>query len=233
MRSLLLVLLAAAPLAAQQVSYDTAFYSGLNYRNVGPNRGGRSIAVGASTSRPHEYYFGATGGGVWKTNDGGTTWRAVSDRFFRSSSVGAIGVCEANPDIVYVGMGEVAFRGNIMQGDGVYKTTNAGNSWTHVGLPESQAIGRVRVHPRDCNIAYAAVLGHSYGPHADRGVYKTTDGGATWNKVLFKSDRTGAVDLSMDPNNPDVLYAAFWQVFRSPWGMESGGPEGGLYKSTD
>ena len=236
LRVLVTLALVAAPvvLEAQQLaSVDSAFFGGLSYRNVGPIRGGRSIAVGGSSSRPFEYYFGATGGGVWKTTDGGTTWRPMSDRHFRSSSVGAIGVCEANPDIVYVGMGEVAFRGNIMQGDGVYKTTNAGNTWTHVGLPESQAIGRVRVHPRDCNIAYAAVLGQSYNAHADRGVFKTTDGGATWTKVLFKSERTGAVDLAMDPSNPDVLYAGFWQVYRSPWGMESGGPEGGLYKSTD
>ncbi|HSL70798.1 MAG TPA: hypothetical protein VK864_11190, partial [Longimicrobiales bacterium] len=223
-----------APVMAQQMaSVDTAFFGGLSYRSVGPVRGGRSIAVAGSSSRPYEYYFGATGGGVWKTNDGGTTWRAVSDRSFGSSSVGAIGVCEANPDVVYVGMGEVAFRGNIMQGDGVYKTTDGGGAWTHVGLPESQAIGRIRVHPTNCDIAYAAVLGHSFGTHPDRGVYKTTDGGKTWNKILFKSDRTGAVDLSLDASNPDVLYAGFWQVQRSPWGMESGGPEGGLYKSTD
>jgi photosystem II stability/assembly factor-like uncharacterized protein len=225
---------ARAPLQAQQMaSVDTAFFGGLSYRNVGPVRGGRSIAVAGSASRPNEYYFGATGGGVWKTTDAGTTWRAVSDRFFRSSSVGAIGVCEANPDVVYVGMGEVAFRGNIMQGDGVYRTTDGGATWKHVGLPESQAIGRVRVHPRNCDVAYAAVLGHAYGPHPERGVYKTTDGGTTWTRILFKSERAGAVDLSMDPSNPDVLYAGFWQVQRTPWSLESGGPEGGLYKSTD
>jgi photosystem II stability/assembly factor-like uncharacterized protein len=222
------------PLAAQQMAaVDTAFFGGLGYRNVGPVRGGRSIAVAGSTSRPHEYYFGATGGGVWKTADGGTTWRAVSDRHFNSSSVGAIGVCEANPDVVYVGMGEVAFRGNIMQGDGVYKTSDGGNTWKHAGLPESQAIGRVRVHPTNCDVAYAAVLGHPYGPNAERGVFKTTDGGATWNRVLFKSERTGAVDLVLDPGNPDVLYAGFWQVQRTPWSMESGGSEGSLYKSTN
>ena len=227
-------LLAPVPALAQQLaSVDTAFFGGLSYRSVGPVRGGRSIAVGGSSSRPYEYYFGATGGGVWKTNDGGTTWRPVTDRHFTSSSVGAIGVCEANPDVVYVGMGEVAFRGNIMQGDGMYKTSDAGRTWSHIGLPESQAIGRVRVHPANCDIAYAAVLGHSYGPNPDRGVYKTTDGGKSWNKVLFKSNNTGAVDLSMDPSNPNVLYAAFWQVQRSSWGMESGGPEGGIYKTTD
>jgi hypothetical protein len=202
---------------AQTVTDDTAFFGSLNYRNVGPNRGGRSIAVGGSTSRIHEYYFGATGGGVWKTTDGGTTWRAVSDRDFRSSSVGAIGVCDANPDIVYVGMGEVQLRGNIMQGDGVYKTTNGGTSWTHSGLPESQAIGRIRVHPANCDVAYAAVLGRPYAPSAERGVFKTTDGGKTWQRILFRNERTGAVDLVIDPSNPEVLYAGFWEVQRTPW----------------
>jgi photosystem II stability/assembly factor-like uncharacterized protein len=218
---------------AQNVSDDTAFFGSLNYRNVGPNRGGRSIAVGGSTSRINEYYFGATGGGVWKTTDGGTTWRAVSDRDFKSSSVGAIGVCEANPDIVYVGMGEVQLRGNIMQGDGIYKTTNGGTSWTHIGLAESQAIGRVRVHPTNCDIAYAAVLGRPYAPHAERGVFKTTDGGKTWQRILFRNERTGAVDLVIDPSNPDVLYAGFWEVHRTPWSMESGGAGSGLFKSTN
>jgi photosystem II stability/assembly factor-like uncharacterized protein len=232
--SMSLLLLSGDVLPAQQMaSVDTAFYGGLSYRNVGPIRGGRSIAAAGSTSRPNEYYFGATGGGVWKTTDGGTTWRAMTDRDLSSSSVGAIGVCEANPDVVYVGMGEVAFRGNIMQGDGIYRSTNGGSSWTRVGLSESQAIGRVRVHPRNCDIAYAAVLGHSYGPHPERGVYKTTDGGKTWNRILYKSERTGAVDLVMDPNNPDVLYAGFWQVQRTPWSLESGGAEGGLYKTTN
>ena len=228
---LVLSLLCVEQASAQVI--DTAFFGGLSYRNVGPIRGGRSIATAGSSSRVNEYWFGATGGGVWKTTDGGTTWRAMSDRHFTSSSVGSIGVCEQNPDVVYVGMGEVQFRGNIMQGDGIYKTADGGRTWTHMGLPESQAIGRVRVHPSNCDIAYAAVLGHSYGPNPDRGVYKTTDGGKTWNRILFKSNNTGAVDLVMDPSNPEVLYAGLWQVQRSSWGMESGGPEGGLYKTTN
>lgn len=233
-RSLTLIALAlAAPLSAQQVSFDTAFYSGLNYRNVGPVRGGRSIAVGASTSRPNEYYFGATGGGVWKTTDGGTTWRAVSDRDFKSSSVGAIGVCEANPDIVYVGMGETQLRGNIMQGDGVYKTTNGGTSWAHSGLNDSQAIARIRVHPTNCDIAWAAVLGHPYGPNTERGIFMTVDGGKTWQRVLYRDDQTGGVDLAVTPSNPDVIYAGLWQVNRTAWSLESGGAGSGLFKSTD
>ncbi|HET9440667.1 MAG TPA: hypothetical protein VFO52_10875, partial [Longimicrobiales bacterium] len=227
------LLLAAAAAQAQTISFDTAFFSGLNYRNVGPVRGGRSIAVAGSKSRPHEYYFGATGGGVWKTVDGGTTWRAVSDRDFKSSSVGALAVCEANPDVVYAGMGEVQLRGNVMQGDGIYKTTNGGTTWAHSGLADSHAIARVRVHPTDCDVAYAAVLGHPYGPNAERGVFKTTDGGKTWQKILFRNTRTGAVDLVLDPSNPDVLYAGFWEVQRTPWSLESGGAGSGLFKSTN
>ncbi|HEX6558393.1 MAG TPA: hypothetical protein VF021_03005, partial [Longimicrobiales bacterium] len=231
---LLCMLAALAPeLAAQQASSDTVFFSALTFRNVGPNRGGRSQAVAGSSSRPFEYYFGATGGGVWKTTDGGTTWRAVSDKGFTSSSVGSIGVCEANPDVVYVGMGETELRGNIMQGDGAYKSTDGGTKWTHIGLENSQAIARMRVHPSNCDIAYAAVFGHPYAASPDRGVYKTTDGGKTWQKILFRDDKTGAVDLAMDPANPDVLYAGLWEANRTSWSLSSGGPGSGLFKSTD
>jgi photosystem II stability/assembly factor-like uncharacterized protein len=228
---------AAMPAAAQQggpmAAYDTSYFGGLSWRNVGPVRGGRSIAVSGSSSRPLEYFFGATGGGLWKTTDAGTTWEPVTDGQINSSSVGAIGQCEADPDVVYIGMGEVQFRGNIMQGDGVWKSTDAGENWEHAGLPESQSIGRVRVHPTDCNTAYAAVLGHAFGPNPERGVYRTRDGGANWERILFRNDSTGAVDLSMDPNNPNTLYAGFWQVYRTSWGMYSGGPGSGLFRSTD
>jgi photosystem II stability/assembly factor-like uncharacterized protein len=217
----------------QPVSHDTAFFRGLAWRNVGPARGGRSIAVAGTSARPHEYWFGATGGGVWKTTDGGTTWAPVSDGQFRTSSVGAIGQCEANPDIVYVGMGEVALRGNIMQGDGVYRTSDGGVTWRHVGLPDSHAIGRIRVHPTDCGVAYAAVLGHPYGPNTERGVFRTRDGGHSWERVLHRGTRAGAVDLVMDPSNPDRLFAGFWQVQRTPWSLESGGAGSGLFMSTD
>ncbi|HEY0809287.1 MAG TPA: hypothetical protein VGD49_03960, partial [Longimicrobiales bacterium] len=227
------LLITATQASAQAVNFDTAFFSGLTFRNVGPNRGGRSIAVAGSVSRPNEYYFGATGGGVWKTTDGGTTWRAVSDRDFKSSSVGSIGLCEANPDVLYVGMGETQLRGNIMQGDGVYKTTNGGTNWVHSGLHDSQAIARIRVHPSNCDIAWAAVLGHPYGPNTERGIFKTTDGGKTWQRVLYRDDRTGGVDLSLDPSNPDVMYAGLWQVNRTSWSLESGGPGSGMFKSTD
>ena len=219
--------------AADAQTPDSAFLSNLTFRNVGPNRGGRSQAVAGSNTRVNEYYFGATGGGIWKTTDGGTTWRAVSDKDLKSSSVGALAVCEANPDVVYAGMGETELRGNIMQGDGVYKSTNGGTSWTHSGLDDSQAIARIRIHPTNCDVAYAAVLGHPYGPNEQRGIFKTTDGGKTWTKVLFRDNKTGAVDITMDPSNPEVLYAGLWEAFRTSYSMSSGGPGGGLFKSTD
>lgn len=219
--------------AQQTVSYDTTLFSGLTWRNVGPVRGGRSIAVAATSARPYEYYFGATGGGVWKTTDGGTTWRPVSDRHFRSSSVGALGQCESNPDVVYAGMGEVAMRGNIMQGDGMYRTEDGGKTWEHVGLERTQAIGRVRVHPTDCNTLWVAALGQPYAENEERGVFKSTDGGQNWRRVLFRNAQTGAADLIVDPSDPNTLYAGFWQVNRTPWSLESGGPGSGLFKSTD
>jgi photosystem II stability/assembly factor-like uncharacterized protein len=189
--------------------------------------------VAGSTTRPYEYYFGATGGGLWKTTDGGIIWRPVSDAAFKTSSVGAVAVAESNPDIVYVGMGEVALRGNVIQGDGVYKTTDGGLTWSHLGLDKTMTIGRVRVHPANPEVVYVAALGNPYGAGEDRGVFKSTDGGKTWNKALFRSDKAGAVDLSMDPKNPDVLYAGFWEVFRTPHSLSSGGPGSGLFKTTD
>ncbi len=210
-----------------------ALFAGLRWRSIGPDRGGRSIAVGGSASRPHEYYFGATGGGVWKTTDGGITWRPVGDTAFKTSSVGAVAVAESNPDVVYVGMGEVALRGNVIQGDGVYKTADGGRTWTHLGLERTMAIGRVRVHPTNPDIVYVAALGNPYGPNEERGVFKSTDGGKSWDKVLFRSDKAGAVDLTMDARNPDVLYAGFWEVFRTPHSLSSGGPGSGLFKTTD
>ena len=219
--------------AQQSGGYDPTLFAGLEWRNIGPNRGGRSIAVAGSVARPNEYYFGATGGGLWKTTDGGQTWRPVTDGQIRSSSVGAVAVCEANPDVVYIGMGEVQLRGNVMEGDGVYKSTDGGRTWKHLGLEDTRAIARIRIHPDNCDLVYVAALGHLFGRNRERGVYKTTDGGQTWNKILYVSDRAGAVDLSMDATNPDVLYAGFWQVYRTEWGLYSGGEDSGLWKSTD
>jgi photosystem II stability/assembly factor-like uncharacterized protein len=222
------------PLRAQAApGVDPALLSGLRWRSIGPARGGRSIAVAGTSARPNEYYFGATGGGLWKTTDGGTTWRAVSDGFFKTSSVGAVAIAEAQPDVVYAGMGEVQLRGNVIQGDGVYKSTDAGKTWTHVGLEQTMAIGRIRVHPMNPDVVYVAALGNPYGPNAERGVFKSSDGGKTWTKSLFRDDKTGAVDLSMDPSNPEVLYAGFWEVFRTPHSLSSGGPGSGLFKTTD
>jgi photosystem II stability/assembly factor-like uncharacterized protein len=212
---------------------DPALLTGLRWRSIGPARGGRSIAVAGSSARPFEYYFGATGGGLWKTTDGGLTWRPVSDRHFKTSSVGAVAVAESSPDVVYVGMGEVALRGNVIQGDGVYKSTDGGRTWTHLGLEKTMAIGRIRVHPSNPDIVYVAALGNPYGPSLERGVFKSTDGGTTWTHALSRGERAGAVDLSMDATNPDVLYAGFWEVFRTPHSLSSGGPGSGLLKTTD
>ena len=226
---------APAPAAqpAANATVDPSLYSGMRWRSIGPDRGGRSIAVSGSASRPAEYYFGAVGGGVWKTTDFGITWNPTGDNDFRTTSVGAIAVAPSNPDVVYVGMGESCFRGNIIQGDGIYKTSDAGKSWQHVGLGNTEVVSKIRVHPTNPDLVYAAVLGHSYGPHPERGVFRSKDGGKTWEKVLYRDDRSGAIDISMDAKNPDVLYAATWQVYRTPWSMESGGPGSALYKSTD
>jgi photosystem II stability/assembly factor-like uncharacterized protein len=222
---------AQAPPAA--TGYPETLFSSLKWRGIGPNRGGRSIAVAGSPSRPFEYYFGATGGGVWKTSDGGTTWRPVTDKFLKTSSVGAVAVAESNPDIVYVGMGETQLRGNIIQGDGVYKSIDSGKTWAQTGLKDTQAISRIRIHPKNPDLVYVAALGKPYAPGADRGVFRSKDGGKTWERILFHEPKSGAVDLSMDPNNPDVLYAGLWEVSRTPHSLSSGGPGGGLLKSTD
>jgi photosystem II stability/assembly factor-like uncharacterized protein len=219
--------------AADGARIDTALLSGLRWRNIGPNRGGRSIAVAGSAARPLEYYFGATGGGVWKTTDAGTTWRPAGDEHLKSSSVGAVAVAESQPDIVWAGMGEVQLRGNVIQGEGVYKSTDAGKTWTHMGLADTQAIGRIRIHPARPDTVYVAALGHTYGPNKERGVFRTTDGGATWKHVLYRNERSGAVDLCLDPSNPSILYATLWEVFRTPHSLSSGGPGSGLFKSVD
>jgi photosystem II stability/assembly factor-like uncharacterized protein len=212
---------------------DSLLFAALQWRNIGPNRGGRSIGVAGATSRPLEYYFGATGGGLWKTTDGGTTWEPVTDGKITSSSVGAVAVCESNPDVVYIGTGETQLRGNIMQGDGVYKTTDAGRTWRHIGLRETQNISRVRIHPTDCDQVLVGAFGHHGAPNQERGVFRSTDGGATWTKTLYRDDKSGAVDISIDPKNPNTVYAALWEAWRKPWGMSSGGPGSGLFKSTN
>jgi photosystem II stability/assembly factor-like uncharacterized protein len=205
----------------------------LSWKNVGPLVGGRSLSVSGSSARPNEYYFGATGGGVWKTTDAGETWNPVSDGQMSASSVGAIAVCQANPDIVYAGTGEVDVRTDTIQGDGMYKTVDGGKTWTHIGLTDSQIIAKIAVDPNDCNHAYVSAQGHLYGPNDQRGVFTTTNGGASWNKSLFVDDTTGSSDVSLDPTNPQVVYASMWHMSRSPFNLSSGGPGDGLFKSTD
>ncbi|HEV8356771.1 MAG TPA: glycosyl hydrolase, partial [Gemmatimonadales bacterium] len=191
--ALALALLIAPTLAAQ--GFDSTLFKGMAWRSIGPNRGGRSIAATGIPSRKNEYYFGAVGGGLWKTTDGGVSWRPVTDGQIKSSSVGAVAVSESNPDILYIGMGETEFRGNIMQGDGVYRSGDAGKTWKKAGLEKVQAIARLRVDRANPDLVYAAAFGKPYAPSAERGVYRSRDGGKTWERVLFRNDSTAAVDL--------------------------------------
>ncbi len=228
-----LALLLVFDLQLEAQTDPSAIYENMEWRNIGPLRGGRSLGCSGSPGRPNEYYFGATGGGLWKTVDGGTNWFPVTDGQVTSSSVGAVTVAETNPDVVYIGMGEVQLRGSITQGDGVYKTTDGGKTWRHLGLKETQAVARIRVHPTNPDIVYVAALGHPYGENEERGVFRSTDGGNTWKKVLYVSDKAGAVDLVIDRTNPKVLYATTWQVYRKAWKMWGGGPDCKLWKSVD
>jgi photosystem II stability/assembly factor-like uncharacterized protein len=208
-------------------------FGALRWRNLGPSRGGRSIAVAGSVARPNEYYMGATGGGLWKTTDGGVTWQPVTDGQIRSSSVGAVAVAPSNPDIVYIGTGESEIRGNIIQGDGAYKSSDGGKTWTPIGLAETQVISKIRVHPTNPDLVYVAAFGHHAAPNPERGVFRSNDGGKTWEKVLFRDNRSGAIELVFDPNNPQVMYGALWEAYRNSWEMSSGGPGSGMFKSTD
>jgi photosystem II stability/assembly factor-like uncharacterized protein len=207
--------------------------SSQRWRNIGPHRGGRSVAAVGHPTDPATFYFGSTGGGVWQTVNAGITWRNVSDGFFTSASVGAIAIAPSDPNVLYVGTGEACIRSNVSYGDGVYRSDDAGRTWRNVGLAPTRHIARVRIDPRDPDRVYVAALGHAFGPNPGRGVYRTSDGGRTWERVLFVSEDTGAIDLSMDPFNPRVLYAAMWQGRRRPWRLDSGGPESGLFRSVD
>ncbi len=205
----------------------------VEYRSIGPYRGGRSTAVAGVVGERDTFYMGTTGGGVWKTTDGGGIWRPVADDTLTAGSIGAIAVAPSDSNVVYVGTGSACPRGNISPGDGVYRSTDAGASWEKIGLPEAGQIGSIVVHPEDANLVYVAALGHIFGPNEERGVYRSKDGGETWEKVLGDSDRTGAVDISMDPHNPRVLFAAMWQAERKPWTLISGGEDSGVWRSTD
>lgn len=212
---------------------DSMFH-GLKWRNIGPFRGGRSVASTGVIGQPNVYYMGSTGGGVWKTTDNGISWKNISDKFFKMGSVGAITVAESDTNIVVVGMGEHAARGVMTSmGNGVYKSTDAGKTWTHIGLDNTRHISDVIIHPKNPDVIYVSVQGAQYASSEERGIYKTTDGGKSWKKVLFVDTITGASSLSMDMNNPRILYAAMWQHRRFPWKIESGGKNSGLYKSID
>lgn len=215
------------------MSFDTRMLGCLKWREVGPHRGGRSVAVGGDTSDPMIFYFGSVGGGVWKTNDAGGSWRNVSDGYFKTSSVGGLAVAESDPNSIYVGMGEASMRGNISRGDGVYGSRDGGKTWTHMGLADSRHISRVRVDPKDPDRVYVAALGHAFGPNEDRGIFRSVDGGKSWTRVLYRDSHSGAIDLCIDPKNSHILYAALWDVQRTPWSLTSGGSGSGLFKSTD
>ncbi len=220
-----------APPAAADLN---GFFAPLKWRSIGPFRGGRSVAATGVVGDPDTYYMGTTGGGLWKTDNRGLTWRNISDGYFKTSTVGAVAVADSDRNVVYVGMGEHAVRGVMTHsGDGVYRSTDAGKTWKHVGLAETRHIARIVVHPKDPDTVLVAAQGALYGPSAQRGIYKSTDGGATWKHVLSVNDKTGAAELSMDATNPRILYAAMWEHGRLPWQVISGGPGSGLYKSTD
>lgn len=212
---------------------DSILLSGVSYRLIGPWRGGRSAAVAGSLRQRNTFYFGATGGGVWKTTDGGHHWKNVSDKYF-GSTIGAVAVAPSDEQIVYVGEGENTMRGNVSEGlGGVWRSDDAGRTWRNIGLKDGRHIIRLIVHPRNPDIVWAAVVGHLFGPNNERGVYKTTDGGKTWKRTLFVNEQTGASDLVLDPSDPTVLYAGTWRVIRTPYSLESGGEGSGLWKSTD
>jgi photosystem II stability/assembly factor-like uncharacterized protein len=208
-------------------------FNALAWRCIGPPRGGRVVAVAGDPVHAAVFYYGACAGGVWKTDDGGTYWHNISDGYFNTSSVGALAVADSDPNVVYAGMGESCIRLDVSYGDGVYKSTNAGKTWSHLGLDDTRHISRVRIHPQNPDTVYVAALGHAFGPNQQRGVFRSRDGGKTWEHVLFTSDSAGAADLCIDPHNPRILYTAIWQVQRNFWSLTSGGPHSGLYRSTD
>lgn len=240
--TLLILLLFVTASRAQKVKTVTpappptslgSHFEGLKYRNIGPARGGRSTAVAGIPSKPFTFFMGATGGGVWKTEDAGTSWHNVSDGFLPVGSIGSIRVSLSDPNVVYVGTGSADPRGNVSIGKGMYKSTDGGKTWASVGLEKGGQIGKIEIHPKDPNVVFAAVLGNPFGSNAERGVYRTKDGGKNWDKVLFVNDKTGAMDVVMDPNNSRILYAAMWQFQRKPWTTVDGGPDGGVWQSAD
>ncbi len=216
----------------QDMAYDTAMVGGLKYRNVGPFRGGRSTAVAGYTNNPFTFLMGTTGGGIWKTTDSGNTWNNISDAYF-GGSIGAVAIAESDPSVIYVGTGSACIRGNTSGGHGLYKSYDGGKSWAFIGLPEAGQVGEIIVHPKNADLVYVAALGHAFGANEERGVFRSNDGGKTWEHVLALSDTTGAVALTLNPHNPREIYAGMWRAERKPWSLISGGDQGGIYKSND
>src|SRR4051794_22165929 len=204
-------------------------FTSLEWRSIGPHRGGRVVAVAGHPTERGTFYFGGCAGGVWKTTNGGSHWENVSDGFFKTAAVGALTVSTSDPNVIYAGMGETSIRSNVSHGDGVYKSEDGGATWRNVGLAPTRHIGRIIVHPKNPDIVWVAALGHAWGDNEERGVYKSTDGGATWRLVLHKSSRAGAIDLAQDPNMPNIVYAAIWQGRRYPYACVSGGPDSGIW----
>jgi len=219
--------------AQQTPAFPESALEGLTFRSIGPSRGGRSTAATGITEQPLTFFMGATGGGVWKTVDAGLNWTNISDGSFATGSIGSIDVADSDPNVIYVGTGSGDIRGNVSKGVGVYRSTDGGDSWSHVGLQRAGQIGRIEVHPDDPDIAFVAALGDPFGPNPDRGIYRTTDGGASWEKVLFVSDSTGFADVALNPKNPRIVFAGAWRAERKPWTAISGSEEGGVFRSTD
>ncbi|MDX1409408.1 MAG: glycosyl hydrolase, partial [Saprospiraceae bacterium] len=223
-----------AQVQAVEPGFDESALSAMKWRCIGPFRGGRSTTVCGVVQDPMTYYFGSVGGGLWKTVDGGKRWRNITDGQINTGSVGAVAVAPSDPNVIYLGMGEAPIRGVMTSsGDGVYKSTDGGHTWHHTGLDHTFQIAQIRVHPDNPNLVYVAAQGNPYGPSAERGIYRSADGGASWELVQFVDENSGACDLSMDMNNPRVLYAAFWDHTRYPWKMRSGGEGSGIWKSMD
>ena len=229
-----LAILAISLIASPPVeTYPAALWSTMHYRSIGPFRGGRVTAVTGVPSEPYTFYMGSTGGGVWKTTDAGHTWANVSDGFFAAASMGALDVALSDPNVVYAGTGSSKIRSNVSIGRGIYKSVDAGKTWTFAGLRDVGQIATVRIHPSNPDIVYVAAQGNPFVPNPERGVYRTTDGGKSWTNVLHISDTAGAADLELQPGNPKVVFACLWHGQRKPWTIVSGAREGGIYKSSD
>ena len=217
---------------SSNLTFDPSVYAGIKWRELGPFRGGRSCTVTGVKGNPNLYYFGSVGGGVWRTTDAGQTWGNITDKYF-GGTIGAVAVAESDPNVIYVGEGEQTLRNNVAAGNGIWKSTDAGTTWKSVGLTDSRHISRIRIHPKNADVVYVAAMGNLWKPNEMRGIFRSTDGGATWKKILYINDQAGAADLTLDPNNPRIMYASTWNMKRNGYRMDSGGPDSKLWKSTD